>query len=248
LVGLTIGALLALGLFVVDGRSWLLLPPAFLAGVWLERCRRGPVRSRPLGELLSGLHTGVRESVGWPAALTACAVLGAAVAVLLRPAEGQPPPRQGAGVTGRPKPDPLPGIAVHRARPGREFRIADAAFRATAVVNADWARQIRRRTAGDGRRWVTIAVRARNLHRPDFDPTVLSYRLRDERRRLYAADAQGGTAPPSLARHGSLKHGEVARVQLGFRVPTRARRLTLVFEDRLFGPRQVRVPLWRRSG
>jgi hypothetical protein len=116
------------------------------------------------------------------------------------------------------------------------------------VVNADWARQIRRRVPGGGRRWVTIAVQATNLDRPNFDPTTLAYRLRDERRSLYAPDAQGGIAPSSRSRRGSLRRGQAADVQLGFRVPTGARRLTLIFEDRLLGPRQVWVPLWRRPG
>jgi hypothetical protein len=82
-------------------------------------------------------------------------------------------------------------------------------------------------------------------HRAQFDELLeeaqLTYRLRDERGAAFVGDFRGGTGPRSLARTGSLKRGEAALVQLGFRVPAGARGLMLVFEDRLADGTQIRV-------
>ncbi len=109
--------------------------------------------------------------------------------------------------------------------------------------DAAWAREIRRRPPGPGHKWVTVAVRGRNVSRRRFDPTRLAYRLRDERDTAYIGAFRGGTGPRSLARRGSLARGESAVVQLGYRVPRSARRLTLVFEEHAVSGTQIVVPL-----
>jgi hypothetical protein len=242
-VALALAALLAAAaLLLPESLRPLLIPLAFLAGAALERYRHGlPRRPPSLRATPAAWRASVGRSVGWPAALVAVGAVAVAGALLL--GERDPPRSSGGGrVRTSARTPATPALAFRRERLGRRFGNAGAQFR-VFLASARWARTIHRRPPGRGRRWVTIGVHARNLRRAQFDPTRLAFRLRDESGAAYIGDFRGGTGPRSLARRGSLAPGESALVQLGFRVPVRAHRLTLVFEDRLVDGEQIRVRL-----
>jgi hypothetical protein len=245
-LGLALVALLAaLALVLPASLRLLLLIPAFLAGAALERYRRDVGQRTPaLRATPAAWLAAVRGAVGWPAALAAAALVALAV-VLALPHGHKAPPSGGGSVRAAGTPAPLPAVLVRHERPGAVFRAHGAAFRVYLAGDEAWAREIRLRRPGRGRHWITVGVRARNLWRARFDPTRLSYRLRDRRGAYYVGDFRGGTGPRSLAHSGTLLHGQSALVQLGFSVPARVARATLVFEDRLIDGTQIRVPLPR---
>lgn len=250
-VAVALAALLAAAALLLPASLRLLLVPlAFAAGAVLERYRHDlPHRPPSLRSTPAAWAGAIRRSVGWPAALLAAlALAGAATVLLLR--GGETERRSGpSSVRASVLPAaPAPRLSVRDERLGHKFRAHGAAFRVFVASAAAWARDIRRRPAGPGWRWVTIGVLARNLHRAGFDPTRLEYRLRDAHGASYVGDFRGGTGPPSLSRRGSLMRGQTALVQLGFRVLAHAGALTLVFEDLALGDSQIRVPLGPLAG
>jgi hypothetical protein len=237
-------ALLAAGALLLPER-WrpVLIAPAFIAGAILERARHDhPPRPPALRDTPAAWSATVRNAMGWPAAIAAT-VLVAAAGVLWLLHGHHTTPRPSAGRVHRVRPAPLPALRVRRERLDREFRAHGASFRVDRETRALWAREILRRSAGKGHKWITIAVHARNLTRARFDPTRLTYRLRDRHGTAYVGAFRGGTGPRSLAQTGTLARGQAALVQLGFSVPRAARRLTLVFEERSIAGTQIRVPL-----
>jgi len=103
-------------------------------------------------------------------------------------------------------------------------------FEVARIANASWARKIRADDPRRGSRWVTIAVRSRNLSRRSLLLRTLGYRLRTGGgvivgpRRLDVADG------PSQGQEGRLLIGSRASVRLGFEVPVKVRTLTFAFE------------------
>ena len=237
-------ALLAAGALLLPER-WrpLLIAPAFIAGAILERARHDhPPRPPTLRDTPAAWSATVRNAIGWPAAIAATALVAAA-GVLLLLHDDRATPRPRAGRVHSVRPAALPALRVRRERLDREFRAHGAAFRVDRDTSALWALEIRRRAPGKGHKWITIAVHARNLTRARFDPTRLTYRLRDRRGTAYVGAFRGGTGPRSLAQTGTLAPGQAALVQLGFNIPRATRRLTLVFEERPIAGTQIRVPL-----
>ena len=234
---------MAVALLLPAGWRLALLPLVFLAGAALERARHdhGP-QPPPLRDTPAAWRATVSESIGWPAVGVGATLIAAAAALVL--VRGDNDSRDGAGrVQSTTRPAAPPALPVRRERVNREFRAHGAAFRVSNETDALWAREIRRRPPGRGRKWVTVAVRGRNLNRPRFDPTRLAYRLRDHHGTAYIGAFRGGTGPRSLAQRGTLDRGQSALVQLGYRVPRSARRLTLVFEDHALSGTQIRVSL-----
>ena len=254
-VAVALAAALAAAALLLPASLRLLLGPlAFLAGAALERYRHDlPQRPPSLRATPAAWGSSIRRSVGWPAALLAAlALAGAGAVLLLRGQETAPRSGASSGHASAPVASApaaaAPKLSVRNEQLGREFRAHGAAFRVFIASAAGWARDIRRRPAGRGQRWVTIGVLARNLNRGRFDPTRLAYRLRDARGASYIGDFRGGTGPPSLSQRGSLLSGQAALIQLGFRVFARAGRLTLVFEDRVLADTQIRVALGPLAG
>jgi hypothetical protein len=241
-LAVALAALLAAAALLLPERWWLaLVGLAFVAGAVLERARHDhPPRPPALRDTPAAWSSAVRDAIGWPAAAVASALLAAGLVLLL---DGNRAPRQGPGRVQGVRAAPLPSLQVRRERLDREFRARGAAFRVRREASALWAREIRRRAAGNGNKWITIAVHARNLTRPRFDPTRLTYRLRDRRGTAYVGTFRGGTGPRSLAQTGTLARGQAALVQLGFSVPRDTPRLTLIFEERPIAGTQIRVPL-----
>jgi hypothetical protein len=136
------------------------------------------------------------------------------------------------------------GPAVARGLPREPITASGARFEVAPIVNAKWARQIRRGETRRGYRWVTISVRARNLTRRNLAVSGLGYRL------LTRAGVIVGPAVVDLAeatvgvRSGRLAVGAQASVHLGFEVPADARRgLTFAFEPGGLDDPTVVVPL-----
>jgi hypothetical protein len=141
----------------------------------------------------------------------------------------------GAGTAGPP---------VARGLPREPITASGARFEVAPIVNAKWARQIRRGETRRGYRWVTISVRARDLTRRSLAVSGLGYRL------LTRAGVIVGPAVVDLAeatvgvRKGRLAVGAQASVHLGFEVPADARRgLTFAFEPGGLEDPTVIVPL-----
>lgn len=213
----------------------------FVAGIAFERVRH--TRGRP------------SSAPAWPERLSEIGVARTAAAAVLVAAAigvlfvsfgggGQPdvpagPPRGDAG--------PRPELRARSQRAGRTFTARAAAFRVSVEdAGSGWARELSARSPGRGMRWLAVGVVVKNVDRRRFDPSRLSYRLRGSREALFYPDRQGAVGPPGLAQKGGLLPGESAQVRLGFRIPRRARRLTLTFEPVEQGPLQIRVPLSAR--
>jgi len=136
------------------------------------------------------------------------------------------------------------GPQVARGTAREPLTASGARFEVAPIRNAKWARQIRKRQLRSGRRWVTIAVRARNLTRRSLSPGGLGYRLRTRAGLIIGpvvvelADATAGV------RGGRLAIGAQASAHLGFEVPADARDgLTFMFEPGGLGDPAVLVPL-----
>jgi hypothetical protein len=189
---------------------------------------------------------GVRESVGLPYALAGAVAAAAAVAVLLLPslrtgADHRPaaPSRRDLSIDRR----ALPRVTVLKRSPGAAFTIKGAGFRVFPLAAPRAPVDPAQRPAGPGMRWLLVGVDCRNLSRARFRPSVIAYRLEDDRGSSHWPDVGGGTGPASLGQTGFLKRGELFRTRLSFRVPTSARRLTLVFEPVPDGSIHVEVAL-----
>jgi hypothetical protein len=226
-------------------RRLLAVPLALLAGATVERYRQGR-RERPL--TLTATPRECRRALaalGWRYAIAATATGAAALALLVLPAlrHRQPEPAAahrsaaGGGASSFPK------VKLARYALRTKIRVDGAVFSVFLPAGQPWARTIRSRSPGERAQWVVLGVDARNLGRRRFNPNVLAYRLADARGNRYAPVVGGGTGPDSLRKTGSLRAGESAQARLGFRVPSTARRLALLFEPVADGSLQVEVPV-----
>ena len=216
----------------------LLVTAAFGLGAAFERVRR----ARPGGSPLST----VASTVGTGRALAAGALLATALVILLLPGnQADPGADRSAEATAPISVGSLPEVTTRRQRAGKRFTVSGASFRVVEARGEGWPADIRRVSAGPGKRWVTVAVEASNTSRRRFNPTTLSYRLTDPSGQQYYPDRSGGTGPPSLGATGSVERGQTAEARLGFRVPRPARVLSLVFEPVQPSSVQVRVRLRR---
>jgi hypothetical protein len=123
------------------------------------------------------------------------------------------------------------GPQVARATPREPMTASGARFEVAPITAAKWARQIRRRDQRSGYRWVTIAVRARNLTRPSLAVRELGYRLRTGAGVIIGPLVLDIAQATAGVRSGRLATGAQASAHLGFEVPADARRgLTFVFD------------------
>ena len=217
----------------------LLVGLAFVVGGMVERYRTALEPSPPS---LRAWRVAVARAVGWPAlAAASCAIaLAIVVLVVARSDESRSGPGKVRSVTRAAKP---PKLVVRSHKPDLAFTVRGATFVVHLERQARWAQEILNRPPGRGRTWVTVAVQARNRSRRHFDPIRLSYRLIDANGTAYVGDFRGGTGPRELSTQGALDRGQAAIVQLGFRVPARAHRLALVFEDSMVSDQQQRIRL-----
>lgn len=217
---------------------------ALVAGAGVERWRqyRDP-RPPSLRATPAAWWATFGRGVGIGYALPALLLAAAAAAILFvsldarEPATGTAPPAAPADAGRQPR------IPVLNRPEGRPFAVRGVAFMVTASPVADWADAILAEPPGTGRRWLTVAVRTKNIARGSFNPAVLDFRLRGSGSVLVGPDRQGAVGPPTLTRGGTLPPGESAQVRLGFRVPRDPTRFALFFEPVPNGQRQVRVRL-----
>jgi hypothetical protein len=237
-LALAVAATIAAAALAVSVGAAALLGVGLLAGMLIEH--------RRLGLALPGraeVIAGIGRTVGWPAAAAAAALVAASGLLLIGLGGSTPQEPVGQARGGHLAAAPPPRLRIRVERADRSFRVAGASYRVTLERSAAWAREIRRRSPGPGWHWVTVAVHARALDRRGFNPTRLPYRLASTRGVGYVGTFRGGTGPRSLATRGSLRAGEAALVQLGFRVRDDARRVQLVFEDPHATDAQLRIPL-----
>jgi hypothetical protein len=229
-------------------RRLLAVPLALLAGATVERYRQGR-RERPLtltatpGECRRAL-----AALGWRYAIAATATGAAALALLVLPAlrHRQPEPAA-AAPSGAGAVKAFPKVKLARYALRTKIRVDGAVFSVFLPAGQPWARTIRSRSPGKRAQWVLLGVDARNIRRRRFNPNALAYRLADARGNRYAPVVGGGTGPDSLRKTGFLRAGESAQARLGFRVPSTARRLALLFEPVADGSLQVEVPVLTRG-
>jgi hypothetical protein len=237
-LALAVAATIAAAALAVSVGAAALLGFGLLAGMLIEH--------RRLGLALPGraeVIAGIGRTVGWPAAAAAVALVAASGLLLIGLDGSATREPVGRARGGHAAAGPPPRLRIRVERADRSFRVPGASYRVTLERSAAWAREIRRRSAGPGWHWVTVAVHARALDRRGFDPTRLPYRLASTRGVGYVGTFRGGTGPRSLATRGALRAGQGALVQLGFRVRDHARRLQLVFEDPHATDAQLRVQL-----
>ncbi len=241
---LAAAAVLAAGWLVVPSHLRVLLVGlAFVVGGLVERYRTALEPSPPsLRATPHAWRVAVARAVGWPAlAAASCAIaLAIVVLVVARSDESRSGPGKVRSVTRAAAP---PELVVRSHKPDLAFTVRGATFVVHLERRARWAQEILNRPPGRGRTWVTVAVQARNRSRRHFDPIRLSYRLIDANGTAYVGDFRGGTGPRELSTQGALDRGQAALVQLGFRVPARAHRLALVFEDSMVSDQQQRIRL-----
>ena len=127
-------------------------------------------------------------------------------------------PTGGASVPGHPLRDPF---------------VADGArWAAFLDPNQPWTAVAHTTSAGDGRRWVLVAVRVRNLRRDVVDVSRLGARLRTGDGRVVAPDRGIGTGAPSRRRAVRVGRGRTGQAELAFSVPASAAPALLTFETR----------------
>jgi hypothetical protein len=241
---LAAAAVLTAGWLVVPSQLRVLLVGlAFVVGGVVERYRTALEQPPPsLRATPHAWRVAVARAVGWPALAAATCAIAVAIAVLVigRGDDNGSGPGTVRSVTRAAAP---PELLVRNHKPDLAFTVRGASFAVHRERRAPWARQILSRPPGRGHTWVTLAVHARNRSRPHFNPIRLSYRLIDTHGTAYVGDFRGGTGPRELSTQGVLQRGQAALVQLGFRVPTRAHRFALVFEDSTVSDQQQRIEL-----
>ena len=188
------------------------------------RPRRAPA-APPLAARLRAIGPARRA-----AAFAVALVLAFALAALLAGGDEPPSPTAtptAAGprtvtvttTTTTPAAAPAARSQVVRGVPRRPFSASGARFEVVPISNAPWAREIRDEQPRRGSRWVTIAVRTRNVSRRDLVLRTLGYRLRTSRGVVLGARVLDVAEGPRRAREGRLPVRARASVHLGFEVP-----------------------------
>lgn len=139
-------------------------------------------------------------------------------------------------------PPPAPKVVVHGA--GTPVVVDRARFTVLVDAQPAWASFARTVSAGPGNRWVVVTMSVRNVARVGFDPRVLHYRLISAGGVDFFPDLRYGTGPAARLPPNALADGEVAQVELAFRVPTSAAGLRLAF-DPTGGLERVEIRLGR---
>jgi hypothetical protein len=121
------------------------------------------------------------------------------------------------------------------------FTAAGAVFEIAPTSTAEWAIDVREREPGQGREWLTLAARSRNVTRQSFYPRTLGYRLRTSSGVIIGP--QTAVIPPELSDpDGRVRPGQRTSVHLGFQVPDEQTGLSLEFDPGSDNSR-IRVPL-----
>jgi hypothetical protein len=137
---------------------------------------------------------------------------------------------------------------VVRSTPRRPLSASGARFEIVPIANASWAQRIRNEQPRRGSRWVTIAVRARNVSRRDLVLRTLNYRLRTSRGVVLGPRVIEVAEGPQQARAGRLPLGARASVHLGFEVPAeQTGNLAIAFEPGGLDEPTVLVPIGSQS-
>jgi hypothetical protein len=187
-----------------------------------------------------------RDWAGAPHLLAALLMLAVAVALLFatigggaeEPLPYSPPTAPSAGAR--------PQIAVRAAAAGESVAVAGASFRTLSDPERRWARQIRRRDAGAGRRWVLAAVEVENVGRRHFNPGLLSYLLRAPGGAILAPYRAGVVGPAGLGTAGGLPRGGRAEERLVYRIPRHLGQPRLAIQPSPTRALEIRVPLGGR--
>lgn len=132
---------------------------------------------------------------------------------------------------------------VVRSMPRAPLSAGGARFEVVPTANASWAQEVRDEEPRRGTRWVTVAVRTRNVSRRDLILRTLGYRLRTEGGVVLGPRALEVAEGPPPAREGRLPIGARASVHLGFEVPFEAGRLSIAFEPGGLDEPTVLVPI-----
>lgn len=193
-----------------------------------------------------------RRAVAFAAALVALVALIA----LLGGGGDDPPAERAATVTAPPRTATVaetttttPAAAasarsqVVRGTPRTPLSASGARFEIVPIAGASWAQQIRDDEPRSGTRWVTVAVRSRNVRRRDLVLRTLGYRLRTERGVIVGPRVLEVAEGPQRARAGRMPAGSRASVHLGFEVPSQAASLSIAFEPGGLDEPTVLVPI-----
>ncbi len=119
---------------------------------------------------------------------------------------------------------------ILRGTPRRPLTASGARFEVVPISQAGWAREVRDEEPRRGTRWMTVAVRSRNVDRRDLVLRTLGYRLRTEGGVIIGPRVLEVAEGPQQARGGRLAPGSRASVHLGFEVPFEAGSLSIAFE------------------
>lgn len=135
-----------------------------------------------------------------------------------------------AEATTTPAPAPAARPQVVRGTPRRPVSAGGARFEVVPTADASWAQEIRAEEPRRGTRWVTLAVRARNVRRRELVLRTLGYRLRSGTGVVIGPRVLEVAEGPPASREGRLPRGARASVHLGFEVAFEVRSLSFAFE------------------
>lgn len=131
------------------------------------------------------------------------------------------------------------GRAIRSQQPRTPFDADGVRLEVVPTSGAGWAAEIREETPDTGRRWITVAVRLRNVSREGFRPGSLGYRVRVEEPFLAATSV----GPRIVEAPGRVAVGDRGSAHLGFQVSEDATGLELMLDSRGSSNAEIRVPL-----
>ena len=207
------------------------------AGAHAEPPAAEPSPAPPLIARLRGLPP------VWRAAAFGAAIALLLLVMVLLPGGDEQPAEPATATVARTVTVTVPGAAtrttaaapraraqVIRRRPRAPFTASGARFEVVPTDDASWAQEIRADEPRTGSRWVTVAVRTRNVDRRDLVLRSLGYRLRSGVGAILGPRALDVAEAPARAREGRMPAGARASVHLAFEVPFETRTLALLFE------------------
>lgn len=137
---------------------------------------------------------------------------------------------------------------VVRGSPRRPLTASGARFEVVPLTDAAWAQEVRAEQPRRGTRWLTVAVRTRNVRRRALVLRSLGYRLRTSRGVILGPRVLDVAEGPERAREGRLPIGSRASVHLGFELPfEETGGLSLAFEPGGLDEPTVLVPIGPQS-
>jgi hypothetical protein len=153
------------------------------------------------------------------------------------------PPRDGAIAPATAAVGPAAQGDVVRGALRKPLTVRGTRFEVARITDAAWARGVRRDRPRGGARWVTMAVRVRNISRRDLVLRALGYRLLTRGGVIVGPRLIDVAEGPRRAREGRLPVGSRASVHLGFEAPRKAAVLSLALEPGGLGGPTVLIPI-----